>query len=90
MKAVVLYASADDFATTAPVHFPAHKVRIDEFHARGDLLLVGVFGDPRTQGSMGIFRSRESAEAFVAEDPFVLNGVVKSYEIRDWNEILAP
>jgi uncharacterized protein YciI len=25
----------------------------------------------------------------VAEDPFVVNGVVKSYQIREWNEILT-
>jgi uncharacterized protein YciI len=87
---VVLYTSAEDVATKAPPHFPAHKARLDEFHARGDLLLVGTFGDPQREGSMAIFRTRESAEAFVAGDPFVLGGVVASYEIRDWNEMLAP
>jgi hypothetical protein len=29
-----------------------------------------------------------AAEAFVADDLFVLEGVVRSYEIRDWNEAL--
>ena len=33
--------------------------------------------------------TREAAESFVAGDPFVLYGVVKSYEIRDWDEILT-
>jgi hypothetical protein len=28
------------------------------------------------------------AEAFVKDDPFVKNGVVASYEIREWNEML--
>ena len=56
-------------------------------HACGDLLLVGTFGDPQAKGSMAIFATREVAETFVAGDPFVLNGVVSSYEIREWNEI---
>jgi uncharacterized protein YciI len=85
MKAVVLYTSADDVASKAPLHFPAHRARLDEFEARGELLMVGTFGDPQAQGSMAIFGSRDGAEAFVAGDPFVLNGVVASYEIRDWN-----
>ncbi|WP_238012351.1 YciI family protein [Dactylosporangium sp. AC04546] len=89
MKAVVSYTSADDVLTTAPVHYPAHRARIDAFHARGDLLMVGTFGDPR-EGALAVFRTRESAEEFVAGDPFVLNGVVTAYEIRDWNEILTP
>jgi uncharacterized protein len=89
VKYVVLYASADDVASKAPAHFPAHKARLDEFHARGDLLMVGTFGDPQTQGSMAIFRTREAAEEFAREDPFVLNGVVARYEIRDWDEVLT-
>jgi uncharacterized protein YciI len=90
MKYVVLYESADDVAGRAPAHFPAHKARLDDFHGRGDLLMVGTFGDPQTQGSMAIFPTREAAESFVTGDPFVVNGVVKSYEIREWREILTP
>ena len=51
--------------------------------------MVGTFGDPQTQGSMAVFPTREAAEAFVAEDPFVVHGVVRRYEIREWNEILV-
>ncbi|HEY7272007.1 MAG TPA: YciI family protein [Actinoplanes sp.] len=89
MKYVILYESADDVMTTAPQHFPAHKSRLDDFHRRGEILMVGTFGDPRNEGSMAIFPSREAAESFVADDPFVLNGVVKSYQIREWNETLT-
>jgi uncharacterized protein YciI len=71
------------------VHFPAHKARLDAFAAAGTLVGVGTFGDPVGQGSMAIFTTREAAEAFVAEDPFVLNGVVASYEVRDWDDALA-
>ena len=35
---------------------------------------------------MAVFASRESAEEFAREDPFVLNGVVRSWQIREWNE----
>jgi uncharacterized protein YciI len=90
VKYVVLYTSAPDVLERAPAHFPAHKARVDEFHARGDLLMIGTFGDPQEQGSMAIFRTLESAEEFVADDPFVLEGVVARHEIRDWNEVLTP
>ena len=89
MKAVIFYESADDFMQTAPLHFAAHKARLDDFHARGKLLMVGPFADPAKDGSMGVFSDRESAEAFVADDPFVVNGVVKRYTIKEWNETLA-
>jgi uncharacterized protein YciI len=86
---VLFYESADNVAAKAPPVFPAHKVRLDEFHARGELLMVGTFGNPQAEGSMAIFRSRQGAEEFVADDPFVREGVVKSWQIRQWNESLG-
>jgi uncharacterized protein YciI len=38
---------------------------------------------------MAVFATRAAAESFVAGDPFVVNGVVKSHEIREWDEILT-
>jgi uncharacterized protein YciI len=35
---------------------------------------------------MGIFRTREAAEAFSRQDPFILESLVKSFVIRDWND----
>jgi uncharacterized protein YciI len=90
MKYVLFYESADDVASNAPAHFPAHRARVDEFHARGDLLLVGTFADPQKDGSMSVFASREAAEEFAREDPFVLNGVVRDWRVLDWNEVLDP
>jgi uncharacterized protein YciI len=89
VKYVLLYTSADDVLTRAPLHFAAHKARLEEFHARGELLMVGTFGDPQTQGSMAVFATREGAEEFVAGDPFVLEGVVAGWELREWDEILV-
>lgn len=87
MKYVVIYESGDEVRTKAPIHFPAHKARWQEFRDRGELLMIGTFSD--LSGAMGIFTSRESAEEFVKEDPFVLHGVVRDYQIREWNEAVA-
>ncbi|MET9487307.1 YciI family protein [Nocardia sp. NPDC006630] len=89
MKAVVFYESADDLADKAPQHFAAHVAQYQPYIDRGDLLMIGTFADPQQNGSMAIFTTREAAEQFVANDPFVLHGVVKSYRILDWNEALA-
>ncbi len=88
-KYVLFYESADDVMSKAPLHFEEHRARLLEFHGRGELLMVGTIADPQTQGSMAIFPTREAAETFVAGDPFVLNGVVRAWEIREWNEVLA-
>jgi hypothetical protein len=35
---------------------------------------------------MAIFDTREAAEEFVRDDLFVLEGVVRNWIIREWNE----
>jgi uncharacterized protein YciI len=89
-KWVLFYEAADDVLSRAPKHFPAHRARYEDFHARGSLLLIGTFGNPQSEGSMAVFSSREAAEEFAREDPFVVNGVVRTWELRQWNEVLDP
>ncbi|GAA3783836.1 hypothetical protein GCM10022403_018150 [Streptomyces coacervatus] len=90
MKYVVFYESADDLATKAPAHFAAHSARYKEYVERGELLMIGPFSNPQEEGSMAVFTTRAAAEDFVAGDPFVLYGVVKSWHIQEWNEALVP
>jgi uncharacterized protein YciI len=87
MKYVLFYESAEDVATTAALHFPAHRARWAQFHAVGTLLLIGPFAD--RSGAMGVFTTRAAAEDFARDDPFVTHGVIRSWSIREWNEALA-
>jgi hypothetical protein len=90
VKYVLFYESADDILGRAATYFPAHRAHLESFHAQGTLLLVGPFGDPQAEGSMSVFSTREAAEAFAGGDPFVTNGLVRNWYIREWNEILSP
>jgi uncharacterized protein YciI len=90
MKHVVIYEPASDVLARAEPVMAQHVERIDEFHQRGELLMVGTFADPQRDGSMSIFRSREAALEFVAGDPFILQGVVRGWRMLEWNEVLVP
>ncbi|MEO5321399.1 YciI family protein [Arthrobacter sp. CC3] len=68
--------------------FPRHKAFYEAFRAAGGgLIALGPFQttDPAA-GSMGIFSSREDAERFIAEDPFVTEGLAEP-RILDWNAV---
>ena len=86
---VLFYESADDVATKAPPVFPAHRARMQAYKARGELLLIGAFADPQADGSMAVFATREGAESFAAGDPFVTEGVVRSWTVKEWRESSA-
>jgi uncharacterized protein len=90
VKAVVLYESADNLAAKAPLYIEAHRARWAEFRRRGKLLMIGPFANAQDDGTMAIFTTRQAAEEFVRGDPFVLNGVVRKWIIRDWIEAIVP
>ena len=85
MKAVVIGEASGASMEAIMAVYPRHKAVVDAFKARGEVIGIGPFVD---RGNMAIFRSREAAEVFVKEDPFILEGLVKSYVIRDWNDTM--
>jgi uncharacterized protein YciI len=89
VKYVVFYESAEDVAARAPAFFTEHVARYEKYVADGSLLMIGTFADPQQDGSMAVFASRQAAEEFISGDPFVLNGVVSGWTIKEWNEVLV-
>ncbi len=87
MKAVVIGESSGASMDTIMNVYPRHKVILDKYISKGEVLGVGPFAD---MGNMAIFKTRPAAEAFVQEDPFIIEGIVKSFVIRDWNDSLLP
>ena len=85
MKSVVIGESSGASMEMVMAVYPRHKAVVETFKARGDVIGIGPFAD---RGNMAIFRTREAAEAFVKQDPFILEGLVKSFVIRDWNDTM--
>jgi uncharacterized protein YciI len=87
MKTVVIGETSGAGMDAIMAVFPRHKVVVDKFIARGVVLGIGPFMDG---GNMAIFKTREDAEAFTREDPFILEGLLKSFVIKDWKDSLLP
>jgi uncharacterized protein YciI len=87
---VTFYAAEPAQFHRMPEVYPRHRAYLDEFALGGEIWLIGTFGDPSTEGSMAIFRSRDAAERFIAGDPFVLEGMVQRSEIREWEPLEYP
>lgn len=88
MKAVVIGEGAGATMETIISVYPRHKIVLDKYIERGEVIGVGPFADKG--GNMAIFKTRAAAEQFVTEDPFILEGLIKSFVIRDWNDNLIP
>ena len=87
MKAVLIGEPSGATMETIMSVYPRHKVVVDKYIAKGEVIGIGPFGD---RGNMAIFKTRAIAEQFVTEDPFILEGLVKSFVIRDWGDTMLP
>ena len=87
MKAVVIGESSGASREAIMAVYPRHKAVVDKFISRGVVLRIGPFTEG---GNMAIFKTRADAEAFSKADPFILEGLVKSFVIKDWRDSLLP
>jgi len=83
MKAVVIGVGSGKTMEEIMAVYPRHKVVVDRFVERGVVIGIGPLMDG---GNMAIFRTREAAEEFVKVDPFILEGLIQSYTIREWGD----
>jgi uncharacterized protein YciI len=58
---------------------------------RGELVLGGALANP-VDGAVLLFRgsSPAAADAFARSDPYVLNGLVTRWRIREWTTLVGP
>ena len=87
MKTVVIGESSGATMEMIMLVYPRHKAIVNKYMAMGEVIGIGPFAD---LGNMAIFKTRAAAEQFVTEDPFIVEGLVKSFVIRDWNDTVLP
>ncbi len=85
------YDSFDEALSKAPDLIAAHLARSKELHEQGKLLMSGAFLDNPQEplSTMGVLATREDAEEYITGDPFVLNGMVSNWYIREWANMFA-
>lgn len=86
----LVYHVVDDYTARRGQFRDAHLRLAWAAHTRGELLLGGAFTEPADTALL-VWRCADKSpiEAFVAADPYVVNGLVKRWEIRDWNVVIA-
>lgn len=91
MKTIVIGEPSGATMEAIMAVYPRHKAVVEKYIQRGDVIGIGPLTDKGNRaGNMAIFKTRSAAEQFVTEDPFILEGLVKSFIIRDWNDNLIP
>jgi uncharacterized protein len=91
MKHFVLFLDFSDAYEARRAEFrDAHLTRAWAAAERGELILAGALTDPLDTGLI-LFKgeSAEVVERFVREDPYVNNGLVRDWRIREWATVVG-
>jgi uncharacterized protein len=88
MHYLLFYEVADDYISRRTQYRDAHLQKAWDASVRGELVLGGAFANP-PDGAVLLFKgdSIQVAEKFAEADPYVLNGVVKRWYVREWNTV---
>ncbi len=88
MHYILFYDVVPDYverrAQFREVHLQHAQAAVD----RGEMVLGGALSDP-TDMAVIVFTSESAAESFAKADPYVQNGLVKSWRVRKWNTVVG-
>lgn len=89
---VLFYDYPADFRERRAPYRAAHIEHAKASVARGELQAGGAFAGDDPPLGMLLFQAEraEIAEAFARADPYVLNGVVLSWRVREWVTAVGP
>jgi|SRR5271163_2623158 len=87
---LLCYTFADGYLERRPRFREAHLRLAWDAHNRGELLLAGAVADPVDTGLL-IFsaETRDMVEEFARNDPYVLNGLVTAWRVREWLTVVG-
>jgi uncharacterized protein len=90
MHWLLLYDLVDDYLERRAPLRPEHLGLAEAAQARGELVMAGALADP-TDRAVLVFRGEDgsAAEAFARADPYVREGLVRTWEVRAWTVVIG-
>ncbi|SRR6185437_3525350 len=90
MHHLLFYDVVENYTELRKPHRAEHFAYAMRSYDRGELALAGALADP-VDGAVFVFRGSapEIAEEFARNDPYVLNGLVTSWRVREWTTVLG-
>jgi uncharacterized protein len=90
MHYLLFYDVESNYTQRREAHRSVHLAHARRAVARGELVLGGVLTNP-LDGAVLLFRgsSPAVAEKFAEADPYVTQGLVKSWRVREWATVVG-
>jgi uncharacterized protein YciI len=86
---LLTYTLAPDYLERRPAFRMEHLALAKEAVARGELVLGGPLNPPEEAVLLFAGDDASSAEAFARADPYVVNGIVREWRVREWTTVVG-
>ncbi len=89
MYFALFYDTVDNFVERRQPYRAAHLAHVEHAHRDGRLLLAGALNP--ADGALLVFRADRASEVeeFARNDPYVMNGLVKAWRVREWTVVIG-
>src|ERR1700747_2215894 len=86
----LIYETVDDYVARRAEFRELHLRMAREVRERGELIFGGAFDDPVDRALL-VFHvdDKRKVEDFARKDPYVVNGLVKKWEVRPWRVVVG-
>ena len=90
MHYLLFYDVVDNYAEKRAAFRKDHIAHAKAAVARGDLVLGGALANP-VDGTVLLFKgaSPAVAESFAKADPYVTNGLITTWRVREWTTVVG-
>lgn len=87
---LLFYEACDGYVAKRAAFRDLHLKHAWAAQERGELVLAGAYADP-VDGAVLLFRGEtaEIARRFAASDPYVLNGLITRWRVREWTTVVG-
>lgn len=87
---ILFYEVVDDYLECRGAYRAEHLEMARAATKRGDLRYAGAYAEP-ADGAALVFRGEDEgiARAFAEADPYVINGLVESWHVRQWSVVIG-
>ena len=90
MHYLLIYDVVEDYVERRAPLRAGHIALARAAESRGELVLAGALANP-PDSAVFLFRgeSPAAAERFAAADPYVMNGLVTRWRVREWTTVVG-
>ena len=90
MYYLLFYKTVENYIERRAPFRESHLKHASASHERGDLVMAGALADP-PDGAVLVFKGEgpSVAEEFARNDPYVRNGLITEWHVREWTVVIG-